>query len=63
MWIKKEEYKRIEKQVEHYKNLSGTYRIIVSDYLKDIQNLKEEIIEKKQTNKKIRSFKIAERHF
>lgn len=56
MWIKKDEYEKLEKQAEHYKNLSGTYRIMIADYLKDIQKLKEEIIEK---DKKIKRLEVS----
>lgn len=43
MWIKNEEYKKLENLVEHYKDLAGVYLVTINEKEAEIENLKEQI--------------------
>lgn len=43
MCINKEEYKKLENQVEHYKDLAGTYLVTINEKNAEIKELKEKI--------------------
>lgn len=43
MWIKKEEFKKLKKQAEHYKDLTGTFLIEINEKGAEIKKLEEKI--------------------
>lgn len=43
MWIKREKYENLEKQVKHYKNLAGTHLVTINEKNAEIKELKEKI--------------------
>lgn len=43
MWIRKDEYEKLEKQAEHYKDLAGTYLVTINEKNAEIEKLQEKI--------------------
>ena len=60
MFINRKEYDRILNQLEHYKNISATYQIMIADYIADIQKLKDEIKEKDKQIKRLEALKLKD---